>query len=252
MKQKTLVSKLSRPAKGRVSGALHGLLRFVLPVLTLGLVLLDLEVVAFALAVLSKWRVLAVKSRYWGVNLRGNVVDTVVVLSLIAFMSSASMPWTLVWFGGHLLWVGYLKKKTTAYGMGAQGIIAQALGVSAVLQADRSISIAALTVAVWFIAYFSARHIMSAYGDDHSGMISHVWALFALQLAWVLGHWQVWYGGLHQLVIILTTLLTSVTLIYDFYKQERLNKSLLRQIVLSTLTILVAVIVLADWQDKTI
>jgi len=41
---------------------------------------------AIGLVILSKWRVLAVRPRYWFVNVQANLVDFIVSISLIVFL----------------------------------------------------------------------------------------------------------------------------------------------------------------------
>ncbi|HEV7951791.1 MAG TPA: hypothetical protein VGO98_00230, partial [Candidatus Saccharimonadales bacterium] len=45
---------------------------------------------AFALVLLSKWRILAVRPRYWFVNILTNLVDIIVSLSIVILIYAAS------------------------------------------------------------------------------------------------------------------------------------------------------------------
>lgn len=234
-----------------VSALTHGLLRVLLPVLALLFVSVDLTLVAFILVLISKWRILAVKSRYWGMNFRSNMVDLIVGISLVEFMRQSGFYGSLAWTGAFVLWILYVKKLSKYKGMITQALIAQAVGVSALLYNDQNISLGVMTVGIWFVAYFCARHAISAFEEDHAAAVAHVWGLFAVQLAWILGHWHVWFWFVHQIVLLLSLILTALVLVYALKKQDALRAGILRQISATTGILVLAIIVLSDWQSKT-
>lgn len=224
----------------------------MLPILAFALVSLNLSIVAVGLILLSKWRVLAVKSRYWGINLRSNIVDIFIGLSIVEFMSQVSLFPRLAWFGFYVLWVAYIKARSNQTGMIVQGVLAQAITISALIYNDPTQSLGSLTLGIWLVAFFSARHILSAFNEDHAPALAHVWALFAIQISWVLAHWQIWFWVVPQIVLLLTILLSVLSAIYGLHKHERLSAAVLRQISASTGIVIIAIIILSDWQDKTI
>ena len=75
------------------SGFTHFLyvgLNVLLPLLVLALVRLQFIPLAIILIILAKWRMLAVKPRYWLANIRSNLVDIFVGLSILSFMASTN------------------------------------------------------------------------------------------------------------------------------------------------------------------
>src|ERR1044071_1426481 len=91
-----LLRKL-KPASG-VSHFLHLGLLLVLPLVVFILVRLNFAIPALIVIVLSKWRMFAVRPRFWAANIRANAVDLMVGLSIVIFMSqSGSLMFKLIW-----------------------------------------------------------------------------------------------------------------------------------------------------------
>src|SRR5882724_1852913 len=95
-----------KPANG-FSYFLHLGLLIVLPVVVFILVRLNFVQLALSVIVLSKWRMFAVRPRFWPANIRANAVDLMVGLSIVLFMShSVTNPWLqLVWAALYAVWL---------------------------------------------------------------------------------------------------------------------------------------------------
>src|SRR5438105_3414693 len=86
-----------KPTKG-FSHIFYLALNGLLPVLAYILVRIDFVAVAIFLIFLSKWRMFAVRPRYWVTNLISNGVDVMVAISLVVFMASTTgVWWQLFW-----------------------------------------------------------------------------------------------------------------------------------------------------------
>lgn len=235
-----------------LSAAAHGLFKALLPIAVFLLVRLDLSYLAAGIVLVSKWRVMAVKSRYWLINIKSNMVDIIVGLSFVALMSKTGLTHGLILMAGYVVWTLILRVLTMPAGMASQAIVSQSIGVLAVLYGPTTPSLIGAVLGVWAVSYFSAVHVLNiGEGDVHSP-IAHLWGLFAAQLAWVLGHWQIWYWFVPQTGLILTILFGSLSSLHLLHKHEAAGLSVLRQISVSTGIITLAIIVLSDWQDKTI
>src|SRR6266404_4884711 len=81
-----------KPIKG-FSHLFYVGLNILLPILAYILVRIDFVGLAIVLVLLSKWRMFAVRPRYWIANLIQNGVDIMVATSLIIFMASTSVEW---------------------------------------------------------------------------------------------------------------------------------------------------------------
>src|SRR5579884_858706 len=120
-----------KPASG-VAHVLHLLLVLVLPVAAFVLVRLDFVQLALSAVVLSKWRVFAVKPRFWAANMRANAVDLMVGLSVVLFMShSGSVPVQVLWTVLYAIWLLAVKPRSTMPWVTAQAFIGQLAALSA-------------------------------------------------------------------------------------------------------------------------
>src|SRR6478735_5139229 len=97
-----------KPSRG-FSHILYLGLNLLLPILAFVLVRIEFAGIAILLILLSKWRMFAVRPRYWMANLIGNGVDIMVAVSLVLFMASTTVVWwQIFWtllYAGWLLWL---------------------------------------------------------------------------------------------------------------------------------------------------
>src|SRR6266576_420682 len=100
-----------KPAKG-FSHVFYLALNISLPILAYILVRIDFVAVAIFLILLSKWRMFAVRPRYWVANIISNGVDIIVAVSLVVFMASTTVVWwQLIWTLLYGLWLVWLKPR---------------------------------------------------------------------------------------------------------------------------------------------
>src|SRR3954470_14578441 len=81
-----------KPARG-FSHLFYLALNGLLPILAYILVRIDFVAIAIFLIFLSKWRMFAVRPRYWITNLIANGIDIMVAISLVVFMASTTVVW---------------------------------------------------------------------------------------------------------------------------------------------------------------
>src|SRR5258708_6176905 len=103
-KMRPLLNKI-KPASG-FSHLAHVGSNLLLALLVFVLVRIDFTPLALAMILLSKWRMLAVRPRFWPTNVRANAVDIIVSISLLAFMvQSDTQLLQLVWAGAYAVWL---------------------------------------------------------------------------------------------------------------------------------------------------
>src|ERR1700712_27429 len=107
-----LLSKLT-PSRG-FSQLLHLGYNLILPVLVFLLVRTDFVQLALSLILLSKWRMFAVRPRFWLANIRANAVDIIIGVSVLAFMvGTASEGLQLLWAALWATWLIVIKPKAS-------------------------------------------------------------------------------------------------------------------------------------------
>src|SRR6266567_3449115 len=109
---RALVSKI-KPANG-FSYLLHLGLLLILPFVLFVLVRIHFVQLAFILILLSKWRMFAVRLRFWPANIRANAVDMIVGFSVLALMLQTTSPalqamWALL----YAVWLVAIKPQST-------------------------------------------------------------------------------------------------------------------------------------------
>lgn len=250
---KKLAYKL-RPTSG-LSGVLHFLFNALLPIAILLIIRLGFSpIIAASLVLLAKWRIFAVRPRYWLPNIRGNLVDIFVGLSVVAFVSGTHLLMTQIfWTVFYVLWLVWLKPKSNPISVMSQALIAQAISLVAFYGAFPGFSLLTAVAVTWLICYASARHFLGVFEEPFARAIIHIWAWFGALMAWILGHWVIDYlGVVPQIALIITALGYGLATMYYLGTKEKLNDALRRQLVVVMGLILLIIIVLSDWQNKTI
>ena len=233
------------------SNIAHTLLNIALPIVLLLMVLSDLIELSIILALFSKWRVFTVKPRHFLANLRSNATDIIVKLSTLTFIiESDTLSVQIAWTAWYVLWLTYIKPKSSTVMMSIQAAAGQFLGLSALLHfSDRIPELTVLALA-WVIGVVSARHFISSYEEPWMQPMSYIWGLFVAQLTWVLYRWLLVYVFVPQIAIIVTVIGYALGSIYHGYKQDTLKIGFMRQQVIMTIVLLLVVIVLGDWQGQ--
>lgn len=248
---RALTNKL-KPASG-FSHYFHLGLTSLLPVLVYILVRIDFASLALAIILLSKWRMLAVRPRYWAANLRYNAVDIMVGVSLLAFMvNTDSNMWQVIWAAVYGVWLIFIKRGSNVFLVSLQAFLGQTLALMALFITWRDAPLAGLVLAVWAITYLSARHFFGSFDERYSALFAHLWGYFCAALMWVLGHWLLFYGALSQPALLITVLGFGLAAMYYLDERDKLTDLLRRQFVFIMIAIVVVVLVFSDWGDKAI
>lgn len=236
-----------KPARG-FSHAIHLALNGLLPILAYILVRIDFVSLAILLVVLSKWRIFAVRPRYWLTNIVSNGVDIIVGIAFVLFMANtASEWWQLFWTALYAGWLIWLKPRSDVLSVSAQSMIGLVLGLGVFYLKFGDLSLSVLVAGTWVIAYICARHYLTSFEEPHSALLAHIWAYFSAALAFVLGHWLIFYGSVAQIIIFLATIGYSIAAIYYLDATERLSALMKRQLLTIMFAVLFVVILLSDW-----
>lgn len=247
-----LIQKV-KPSKG-FSHAFYVLLNVLLPVLVFVLVRAGFTQVAFAVILLSKWRMFAVRPRFWLANIRTNAVDIMVGLSALALMSGTETNWlqlayTVAWAG----WLVFVKPRHEVFWVSLQALFGQVLGLMAVFSAWDHISLLGLVAAVGLICFFAAHHFFYSFEEQHIRLLAYVWGYFGAALCWILGHWLIYYYGVvAQPTLILSAMAFSIGTLYYLDHYDKLSRLIRREIVFILATVLLVILAFSDWGDKTI
>lgn len=252
MRPTQLTLRKLKPTSG-ISHFLHLGLVLVLPVVVFVLVRLNFAQLALSIVVLSKWRMLAVKPRFWAVNIRANAVDLMVGLSLVLFMVHANSLWLqLVWTVLYAIWLVAIKPGSGVLTVMGQAFIGQFAALSALYLVWADGPAYGLTFLSGVFCFMAARHFLDAFDEPYAKMLAYVWGYFGAALTWLLSHWLLFYRGVAQPTLLLGTLGYGIAGLYYLDHYDRLGKGLRRQFIFIMMAVVLVVIAFSDWGDKVV
>lgn len=224
---------------------------------------------AIGLIFLSKWRVLAVKPRFWFVNVQANLVDFIVGISLVVFMyaayiSSIDADAKLFVLGLFALlygcWLLFLKPKSKRIYVIAQAGVALFTGVAALFTISYDWPVSVVVLLMWLIGYATAHHVLASYDETHISFLGLLWGLIMAEIGWLAYHWTIGYSlGIESIVlprVAITTLCIGFILqqCYDsYYHHEKIRGNDIILPILFTLSIVVILpLVLNLWGGASV
>jgi hypothetical protein len=241
-----------KPTQG-FSHAFHLAFNLLLPILAYILVRIDFAGLAILLVVISKWRMFAVRPRYWLANVISSSVDILVGVSLVIFMANTSVAWwQLFWALIYGAWLIVLKPRSDVLSVSAQAMIGQLLALTVLFFKFGDAPLAWLVLGTWGITYLAARHFFTSFDEPQFALLSHLWAWFAASLAFILGHWLLFYGTIAQIIVLLTTIGYGLAALYYLDASDRLTTLMQRQLLAIMAAILIIVLALSNWTGSTV
>ena len=239
--------------KSGFSHFLHLGLNALLPALLYIMVSMGFVPLAASLVLLSKWRMFAVRPRYWPANLRANGVDLTVGFATVIFMSnSGTVTWRLVWALAYAVWLIFIKPGSSVWKTSLQAFIAQTAGLMALFMSLGDAPLYVLVAFAWLICYAVARHFFTSFEEPYTALYAHTWGYFAAALVWLLGHWLIFYDIVAQPTLLLTVIGFGLAALYYLEHTDRLSIMVRRNFVVMMVAIVLVVILLTDWSGGTV
>jgi len=173
---------------------------------------------AFALVLLSKWRVFAVRTRFWAANIQANLVSVIVSFSYVVFLYAVNLVndgniqnfvFQCMLVVIYACWLLFLKPKSKRKWVVAQAGLALFAGITAIFVMSYSWPASVVVLLSWLVGYSTARHVLGNYDEDHIILLSLAWGLVLAEIGWVAYHWTIAY----RLPIFTDLLLPQVSII---------------------------------------
>ncbi len=244
-----------KPKKG-LANVVHLVLTFLLPILVFVMVRINFAQMALVLILVSKWRMFAVKPRHWPANIRANAIDIIVGVSFLVFMvQSGSQFMQLIWAVLYGVWLLLIKPNSSVLAVATQALIGQFVGLTALFLRFGDASTIYLVAAAWWICYLAARHFFASFDEPLTRFLSYLWGYFGAAMVWILSHWLLFYpstGAIAQPTLMISVISFGLGTLYYLDETDRLSVFYRRQILFIMSAIIVILIVLSDWGDKTI
>lgn len=180
--------------------------------------------VAYALVLLSKWRVFAVRPRFWFANIQTNLLDVLVGLSVVTLIWQStgaifSQIFIAVLFA---LWLLVLKPRSKRRLVVLQAGIAQFVALTALFSQAYQVYAFVVVILTWLIGYIVARHVLTTFEDDNVTVLSMAWGLIVAEISWLAYHSTTGYGVLGVMMVPQVALVVSLIGfgVYSFYSHH--------------------------------
>lgn len=241
-----------KPKKG-FAHVLHLLVTGLIPALVYVLIRIHFVPLAVMVVLSSKWRMLAVKPRFWPANIRANAVDLIIGLATIVFMTHASSASLQIGFTLlYMFWQVILKPNRSVIGVSLQALAGQVYGLTALFIAWPDAPTVVLILGGWAVCYLAARHFFTSYDEPYASLYSHTWGYFAAALLWLSSHWLIFYSVVAQPALLLTAIGVAMASLYYLEETDKLSTFYRREIVFMMILVVMIVLVASDWGDKAI
>ncbi|MCA9334972.1 hypothetical protein KC953_02405 [Candidatus Saccharibacteria bacterium] len=193
---------------------------------------------AIVLVLLSKWRVLAVRPRYWFAHVEANMVDMIVsfgiaVLIYIAGQTADSNMLT-VQVGLtvlYVLWLLFLKPRTRVAAVASQAGVAVVVGTMALMSVSYEWPSSVVVVMMWLMGYSCARHVLVSHTESDVRLLSLLGGFIFAEIGWLTYHWTIAYPlffapqlKVPQVTILLAALSFLLERSYQLYVRHKTIK----------------------------
>lgn len=148
------------------------------------------------LVLLSKWRVLAVRPRYWWANIVGNMVDIIVSLGYVIFLYAAENATVLqlIFLLLFIVWLLLVKPSSSRVMVGVQAISAVFSGTTSLAIIAYNSDPLVFVAGFWLVGYLAARHFLASYEFEQSKLLALSWGLIMAELGYIGYHWLFAYS----------------------------------------------------------
>ncbi len=215
---------LMRKSKNLASSFLHVVLNILLAFTAVfSVVVLNTPALGLSLVLMSKWRVLAVRSRYWWPNIKANLVDLIVGLSIVTLTYSSQPVMSpiinVVFALIYCAWLLFIKPLSSDRATLAQSLIAVFLGISAIIIATEGLLAVVPVVLAFIIGWATSRHVLFR-GDAASyNLTTLVSGLIFAEIIWLCYHWAIVYPVFGIRIPQAAVILTIFAFVYNHARQ---------------------------------
>lgn len=220
---------LARKSRNIASTMVHVFLNLLLGVgSVLITVLSGSPILGLILVLLSKWRIFAVRARYFMLNLKSNLVDIIVGVSvvLLAYYAGPSfLPVHFVLMAVYSIWLLIIKPLSSENATLIQSLVAVFLGISATTIMCADLNVILITLLAFVIGYAASRHVLSQSSDQEFTLTTLVCGLVFSEIAWLCHSWNIIYtfGNTGIRIPQLAIILTIFAFVYNYARQSTIK-----------------------------
>ena len=189
---------LARKSRNIASTAVHFFLNILLGfAAVLITVFTGSPLFGLLLVTVSKWRVFAVRRRYLWINIKSNLVDFIVGVSIVLlsyYSGTTLMPVHFILIIFYVLWLLFLKPLSSEEANLAQSLVAVFLGISASSIMTASMDALPAVLIAFLVGYAASRHVLVQTSEDDFTLATLVAGLIFAELAWLCHSWAIIYN----------------------------------------------------------
>ena len=187
-----------RKSRNTLSSFLHVLMNILLGVGSISVTLISGSwILGIILVLISKWRIFAVRPRYWLLNLKSSLVDLIVGASFVvlAYLSGTEiLPIHILLAALYTIWLIFIKPKTKNPYPLIQSLFATFLGSTAALIATTSVDSIVFVLIEFLIGYGASRHLFAQTSEGSFTLVTFACGLLYAELAWLCSTWSIIYS----------------------------------------------------------
>ena len=216
---------LARKSRNIASNMVHIFLNILLGVGSVLITVLSVSpLLGLLLVLLSKWRVFAVRGRYLWLNIKSNLVDMIVGVSvvLLTYYAGASlMPVDILLAIFYCVWLLFIKPMSSEKATLAQSLIAVFLGMSAAAIMAANLDAIVVVLVAFLVGYAASRHVLVQSSDKDFTLTTLVCGLVFAEVAWLCQSWAIIYtfGGSGIRIPQIAIILTIFAFVYNYARQ---------------------------------
>ena len=220
---------LARKSRNIASNLVHIFLNILLGVGSVLVTVLSASpVLGLLLVLVSKWRVFAVRGRYLWLNIKSNLVDIIVGVSvvLITYYAGATfLPVDALLAIFYCVWLLFIKPMSSEKATLAQSLIAVFLGMSAAATAAANLNTIVVVLVAFLVGYAASRHVLVQSSDRDFTLMTLVCGLVFAEVAWLCQSWAIIYtfGASGIRIPQVAIILTIFAFVYNYARQAMIK-----------------------------
>lgn len=220
---------LARKSRNIASTMVHIFLNLLLGIgAVLITVLSNSPVLGLILVLVSKWRVFAVRSRFLLLNLKSNLVDIIVGVSVVLltyYAGPSFLPVDFILMVIYCIWLLIIKPLSSENATLIQSLIAVFLGISASTITSATLNPIIIALLAFLIGYAGSRHVLSQTNDPNFTLSTLVCGLVFAEVAWLCYSWSIIYtfGSTGVRIPQLAIILTIFAFVYNYARQSMIK-----------------------------
>ena len=168
------------------------------------------------------------RARYFFTNLKSNLVDIIIGISVVLLAYYAGpefLPVDFILMALYSIWLIFIKPLSSENATLAQSIITVFLGISAVSIMSANLNTIVIVLLAFLVGYAASRHILVQGSDKDFTLTTLVCGLIFAEIAWLCQSWAIVYtfGNTGIRIPQLAIILTIFAFVYNYARQAMIK-----------------------------